>query len=137
MLSLYEMKNRIKVVKEFDKLPLINSYPAKLNQVYLNMIINAIQAMPMKGTLRIKTQLKQKQIHIKFTDSGVGIPDAELDKIFDPGYTTKGAGVGTGLGLSICFQIIKEHKGEITVKSEAGKGTTFEIILPTNLKFSD
>ena len=137
MLSLYEMKNRIKVIKEFGKLPLINSYPAKLNQVYLNMIINAVQAMPLKGTLRIKTKLKQKKIHIEFTDSGVGIPEADLNKIFDPGYTTKGVGVGTGLGLSICFQIIKEHQGEITVKSEVGKGTTFKIILPTNLKFSD
>ncbi|MCH8289017.1 MAG: hypothetical protein IID12_07935, partial [Candidatus Marinimicrobia bacterium] len=114
-----------------------NSYPAKLNQVYLNMIINAVQAMPLKGTLRIKTKLKQKKIHIEFTDSGVGIPEADLNKIFDPGYTTKGVGVGTGLGLSICFQIIKEHEGEITVRSEVGKGTTFKIILPTNLKFSD
>ena len=134
MLSQHEMSNRIKVIKKFGNVPAIRCYPAKLNQVYLNMIINSIQAMPKKGTLTISSRLIGGKVHIKFTDTGIGIPKDDLEKIFDPGFTTKGAGVGTGLGLSICYNIIEEHNGEIKVTSELNKGTTFEIILPTNLK---
>jgi len=134
MLSRHEMSNRIRVVKKFGDVPKIRCYPAKLNQLYLNMIINSIQAMPTNGTLTISSRLIGKKIHIKFADTGVGIPKDKLEKIFDPGYTTKGVGVGTGLGLSICYKIMQEHNGEIKVKSKLNKGTTFEIIIPTNLK---
>ena len=134
MLSRHKMGNRIRVVKKFGDVPKIRCYPAKLNQLYLNMIINSIQAMPEKGTLTISSRLIGEKIHIKFADTGIGIPKDKLEKIFDPGYTTKGVGVGTGLGLSICYKIMQEHNGEIKVKSKLNKGTTFEIILPTNLK---
>jgi len=134
MLSHYKMKDRIKVKKIFGKIQKIRCFPAKLNQVFLNMIINADQAMPINGTLTITTYEKNNKAYIEFTDTGVGIPEEKLSQIFDPGYTTKGANVGTGLGLSICYQIIQEHQGTIEVKSKVGKGTTFKIILPTNIK---
>ncbi len=134
MLSHHEMRDRIKVVRKFGNLPEIRCFPAKLNQVFLNMIINAIQAIPDKGKLTISTRISEKKVYIKFIDTGIGIPHNKLEKIFDPGFTTKGVGVGTGLGLSICYNIIKEHNGEIKVKSELNKGTSFEIILPTDLK---
>lgn len=73
-------------------------------------------------------------ITIKFTDTGQGIPPEKLNHIFDPGFTTKGVGVGTGLGLSICYQIVQEHHGEISVESEVGKGSTFTVVIPTNLQ---
>ena len=128
------MKDRIKIKKVFGKLPKIRCFPAKLNQVFLNMIINADQAMPIDGTLTITTYEKNNKAYIELKDTGVGISEENISQIFDPGYTTKGANVGTGLGLSICYQIIQEHKGEIEVESKVGKGTTFKIILPTNIK---
>jgi len=133
MLSHYKMKDRIKIKKVFGKIPKIRCFPAKLNQVFLNMIINADQAMPIDGTLTITTYEKNNKAYIELKDTGVGISEENISRIFDPGYTTKGANVGTGLGLSICYQIIQEHKGEIEVESKVGKGTTFKIILPTNI----
>ena len=76
----------------------------------------------------------QRLVYIEFTDTGVGIPRDRIRKIFDPGFTTKGVGVGTGLGLSICYQIMMDHHGDIKVKSEVDKGSTFTLVLPTNLK---
>ncbi|MCH7955354.1 MAG: hypothetical protein IIC40_06365 [Candidatus Marinimicrobia bacterium] len=134
MLSRHEMGDKIKVVRKFGDIPTIKCYPAKLNQVFLNMIINAIQAIPNKGKLTISSRLVGNKVHIKFADTGKGIPNDNIENIFDPGFTTKGVGVGTGLGLSICYNIIEEHNGEIKVKSKLNKGTTFEIVLPTNLK---
>jgi len=134
MLSHYKMKDRIKIKKIFGKIQKIRCFPAKLNQVFLNMIINADQAMPIEGTLTITTYEKNNKVYIELKDTGVGISEENLGQIFDPGYTTKGANVGTGLGLSICYQIIQEHKGEIKVKSKVGNGTTFKIILPRNIK---
>jgi signal transduction histidine kinase len=78
--------------------------------------------------------MKNKKVHIKFSDDGVGIPKESLRRIFDPGFTTKGIGVGTGLGLSISYNIIQNHRGEIKVESELGKGTDFHIILPMDLE---
>ena len=104
-----------------------------MNQVFVNVLINAKQAIKDKGEVTISTYQRDGKIHIEFSDTGVGIPKENLKKIFDPGFTTKGVGVGTGLGLSICYQIIQDHLGEIKVQSEVGKGTTFTIILPTNL----
>jgi signal transduction histidine kinase len=72
-------------------------------------------------------------VQIEIKDNGRGIPEERINKIFDPGFTTKGAGVGTGLGLSICYQIIQDHRGEITVESKVGEGTTFTIVLPVDL----
>lgn len=107
----------------------------KLQQVFLNIISNAIDAMAEGGTLKIEAERKEDNITIRISDTGAGIKKEHLNRIFEPFFTTKGYGRGTGLGLSISYQIIKEHNGDITVESEYGKGTTFTIILPAN--FSD
>ena len=130
----HEMKHNIKVIKEFGKIPSISCFPSRLNQVFLNLLINAKQAIKGKGSVTISTFLQDDHVHITFQDTGIGIEKERLSKVFDPGYTTKGVGVGTGLGLSICYQIIKDHRGEIEVTSEVGNGTTFTIIIPTNLE---
>ena len=101
-----------------------------LQQVFLNLFLNAVQAMPDKGTLRIKSYMENNSIRIDVSDSGIGIPEENLDKIFDPFFTTKEVGKGTGLGLSVSYGIIRKHHGRITVDSELGKGTLFSVVLP-------
>lgn len=131
----HEIKHGIEVKKEFgDDIPLISCYPGKLNQVLLNLLINAKQAMNGEGTITISTSHSDGNVRVAITDTGVGIPPENLRKIFDPGFTTKGVGVGTGLGLSIVFRIVREdHLGDIQVESEVGKGTTFTVSIPDNL----
>lgn len=129
----HEIKHNITVKKDFAQIQPIACYPGKLNQVYLNLLINAKQAIQDKGEIQIKTYKKDKNIFVQISDNGVGIPQEKLSKIFDPGFTTKGVGVGTGLGLSICYQIIEEHHGQIRAESQPGVGTTFTITFPTNL----
>ncbi|MBD3298382.1 MAG: histidine kinase, partial [candidate division Zixibacteria bacterium] len=104
-----------------------------LNQVFLNILINAKQAIEGKGHITIATSSDSGFIRVQITDDGPGMSEDTLRRIFDPGFTTKGVGVGTGLGLSICYQIIQDHRGTIDVSSEPGKGTTFTISIPTNL----
>jgi len=129
----HELKHKAEVIKEYGDIPQIACYPSRLNQVYLNILMNAIQAMGEKGTITLRTFLENGKVHIQITDTGSGMTPDVISRIFDPGFTTKGVGVGTGLGLSICYQIIQDHRGEIKVQSEFGKGSTFTIILPTNL----
>ncbi|UCE25031.1 MAG: hypothetical protein JSU74_02995, partial [Candidatus Zixiibacteriota bacterium] len=129
----HEIKNRINVVREYGEIPPVACYPGKLNQVFLNILNNARQAIPGEGEIVVKTSVKDDRVHISIKDSGVGIPKEKLPLIFDPGYTTKGVGVGTGLGLSICYQIMQEHQGTIEVESEPGQGTTFTVIIPFGL----
>jgi len=129
----HEIKHNIQVVREYGKLPLMSVFPSRLNQVFLNLLNNARQAIRDKGTITIKTWIEDKTANIAITDDGIGIPRENLSRVFDPGFTTKGVGIGTGLGLSICYQIIKDHRGRIDVESEVGKGATFTIRIPTNL----
>ncbi|MFQ5649463.1 MAG: PAS domain S-box protein [bacterium] len=129
----HEIKHNITVDKNYGDIPPIPCFPGRLNQVFLNLLINAKQAIRERGTITITTRLVHPKVQIRMSDDGAGIPQEKLDKVFDPGFTTKGVGVGTGLGLSICYQIIQDHKGKITVESEVGKGTTFTIMLPMNL----
>jgi signal transduction histidine kinase len=129
----HEIKRSITVHKEYGDIPPIPCYPGRLNQIYLNILINARQAIPDKGEIRIRTYEEGEKIHIAISDTGIGIPQDKISRIFDPGFTTKGVGVGTGLGLSIVYRIIQEHKGEIKVQSKVGEGSTFTIILPKNL----
>ena len=104
----------------------------RLQQVFINIILNAIDAMPRGGTLSIELSQTEAEAVIKITDTGIGIKEQHLPRIFDPFFTTKGIGKGTGLGLSISFAIIKEHEGRIGVESTLGKGTSFTIALPKN-----
>jgi two-component system, NtrC family, sensor kinase len=126
----HQLKNRIQVVKQYGDLPEIDCYPNQLNQVFMNIFVNAEQAMPERGTLTIKSFREGDTAKIMISDTGIGIPEENLAKIFDPGFTTKGVGIGTGLGLSICYKIIQDHHGRIEVESEVGKGTTFTVSLP-------
>jgi signal transduction histidine kinase len=126
----HEMKNRIKVVKKLGDVSKIYCYPIQLNQVFMNVLANAVQAIENKGTITIRTSKSDSKIIISISDNGIGIKKENLKKIFDPGFTTKGVGGGAGLGLSISYNIIKTHKGEIKVNSEEGKGTEVIITLP-------
>ena len=120
---------KIRVSEELDKrTPLFLLDPERIHQVLLNIIKNAIHAMPKGGTLKVKTEAREKLCLIRFQDTGVGIPDDSLPKIFDAYYTTKEE--GSGLGLMIVYQIIREHGGRIEVTSKPNSGTTFTIILP-------
>jgi PAS domain S-box-containing protein len=126
----HELKHGITVRREYGELPPIVCYPGRLNQVFLNLLNNARQAMNGKGEIVIRTFLRDDRVHIAVSDNGSGIPPEHLSRIFDPGFTTKGVGVGTGLGLAICYQIVRDHQGEITVESEPGRGATFTVVLP-------
>ena len=133
----HELKNRISVVKEYGEIPPICCYPNELNQVFMNLLVNAIQAIEGQGTIRIETTVDRAYVYVKISDTGVGIPPRDIDRIFDPGFTTKGVGVGTGLGLSISYNIVQKHRGKIEVESEVGKGSTFTVRIPnTDLKQS-
>jgi two-component system NtrC family sensor kinase len=125
----------IEVIREYSPdLPLIQADPGQLQQVFINLITNAAEAMEDEGTLTISTRsVDDQNVEIKFTDSGSGIPKEDLHKIFAPFYTTKVLGKGTGLGLSIVYGIIKMHRGQITVQSKIWEGTTFTITLPVRL----
>jgi len=126
-----EMKYKCELRKDLKKLPLIRCHPGQLNQVFMNILMNAIQAIPDEGGLvTIETKAGKTGIIVKISDTGVGISPENLSKIFDPFFTTKPVGKGTGLGLSISHGIIKRHAGTIEVESELLKGTTFTVRLP-------
>ena len=130
------MKSSVEIAVALDPgLPKVLIDEGQIYQVFINIIINALDAMTDGGTLSVGTRQGQddhggEAILVSFTDSGTGIPPAELQKIFDPFYTTKEAGKGTGLGLSLSYDIVKRFKGDIHVESEVGKGTVFTVVLP-------
>ncbi len=131
-LTHHELKRRITVIREYGEIPLCNCYSGMLISVFVNMIVNASQAIEGTGEIRIKTDVKDNIIIVRITDTGKGIPPENLEKLFVSGFTTKSPGEGTGLGLAICSRIIEKHNGKIEVESEVGKGTTFTIYLPAN-----
>lgn len=111
-------------------LPAVRGNVHNLQQVFLNLFLNAIQAMPDKGTLTVRSFVEDGLIRVDVSDTGIGIPPENLSKIFDPFFTTKEVGRGTGLGLTVSYGIIKKHSGDITVTSIVGKGSNFSVILP-------
>jgi two-component system NtrC family sensor kinase len=127
-----ELKNRIKVHEEFGKLPEVRCYVSQLNQVFMNILSNAAQAIEKSGEIWIKTWQEDKWAFVSIRDSGPGISKEDLDKIFDPFFTTKPIGRGTGLGLSISYGIVQKHGGELTVESKKGWGTEFKIKIPVD-----
>lgn len=137
-----QYKGRIEIVKNYSHIPHVECFPGQLNQVFMNIILNAIQAIKGEGKIYLTTSYPSKHangkykdkdaVEISIKDTGVGIPDEIKNNIFEPFFTTKDVGVGTGLGLSVSFGIIEKHKGEIKVFSEVGKGAEFVIILPVN-----
>lgn len=127
----HKLEGRITVRHEIiGELPQIVCYPNRLNQVFMNLLVNAIHAIETSGTITVSTRSEDGQIVIEIEDDGCGIAPENLDRIFDPGFTTKGSGVGTGLGLAISYRIIQEHHGTLTVASELGKGSVFTIRIP-------
>lgn len=127
----HETKNKIEIIKNYGELPLIKCYPNMLNQVFMNILINACQSIEKTGQIIITTDFKDNNLIVKIKDNGKGISSDKIDKIFTAGYTTKGVGVGTGLGLAISDKIMRKHNGEITVKSEVGVGSEFTITIPS------
>jgi len=133
-----QYKDRIEIIKKYDKLPLLKCFPGKLNQVFMNLLANAIQAIQGNGQIIIKTlympsgnfDFGKECIFISIQDNGFGIPLEIQNKIFEPFFTTKEIGKGTGLGLSISYGIIEQHKGKMEFTSEVGKGTEFKIYMP-------
>ncbi|HEW98064.1 MAG: hypothetical protein DRR16_24805 [Candidatus Parabeggiatoa sp. nov. 3] len=119
----------IKVIKHYAELPPIWCYADELNQVWTNLVHNALQAMDDKGTLTIETFPQDNQVLISIIDNGKGIAPEIKEKIFEPFFTTKRAGEGSGLGLDIVRKIVKKHEGKITFESQPGK-TTFTVFLP-------
>ncbi|WP_426109326.1 ATP-binding protein [Pseudomonas sp. TWR1-1-4] len=126
-----ELKYKADVVKHYGALPEIECLASQLNQVVMNLVINAAQAMgPERGTITISTGVDSENVWLEVADNGYGIAPQTLQKIFDPFFTTKPVGEGTGLGLSLSYGIVKKHRGDISVSSELGKGTTFRVVLP-------
>lgn len=124
------IKNRIDIHKDYEGEAIIECLPGKINQVFMNILSNACQAIDGKGDIWISTKRKNNKLHISIKDSGPGMPEDVKRHIFEPFYTTKKVGEGTGLGLSISYGIVEEHHGTIEVDSEIGKGTEFLIVLP-------
>ena len=129
-----EIKYKADVVREYGTLPLVECLPSQLNQVFMNLFVNAAQAMPdeRRGIIRIRTGTSgdDEGVWIEIDDNGRGIPPDVIDRIFDPFFTTKPVGKGTGLGLALSYGIVQNHHGNITVSSTPGAGTTFRITLP-------
>jgi signal transduction histidine kinase len=126
-----ELKYKADVVKEYQDLPDIECLPSQINQVIMNLIVNASQAMgAQRGTITLRTGLEGETVSIEVADTGSGIEPDNLPKIFDPFFTTKPVGQGTGLGLSLSYGIVKKHQGDISVRSEVGVGSTFRVELP-------
>jgi two-component system NtrC family sensor kinase len=124
-------RSNVKVAADLpENLPFIRGNGLQMQQVFTNLILNAAQAMPGGGTLKIRTRRKGNVLEAEFVDHGTGIGPDHLHRIFEPFFTTKPVGEGTGLGLSVSYGIVKHHGGEIRVASEPGKGSTFTVILP-------
>ncbi len=125
-----ELKYKAQVVKEYGEIPEIRCLPQQLNQVFMNLLVNAAQALEEHGTITLRTYADGQTVTVEVEDTGPGIPPEKLNRIFEPFFTTKPVGKGTGLGLSIAYGIVSKHGGSIEVESEPGRGTVFKVRLP-------
>lgn len=130
LLSRYYSSGHVHLIREYGALPAVNCYAGQLNQVWMNLLINAAQALGAGGEVKVSTSNEADTVVVVVSDTGCGIPAEHLSKIFDPFFTTKPVGEGTGLGLSISYGIIKRHQGTITVESQLGEGTSFTVRIP-------
>ncbi|MBI3890399.1 MAG: response regulator [Candidatus Wallbacteria bacterium] len=129
----YLLEGRIEIRRDYAELPKLECYPSLLNQVFMNLLVNACQAIAGRGSVTIRTRAAEESVTVEVADTGAGIRPEHLDKIFDPFFTTKDVGKGTGLGLSVSYGIIEKHGGRIEVSSVLGQGTTFRVVLPLTL----
>jgi signal transduction histidine kinase len=120
---------RIRVTNALGTLPTLTAAPADINQLLLSLLSNAVEAMPDGGDLTVTTATEQGAVVVTVADSGGGIEQADLRKVFDPGFTTKGVGVGGGYGLAIAYRIAEAHGGSITLESQPSEGTTARVVL--------
>ena len=125
-----ELKYKAEVKKHYGDLPQTKCNPGQLNQVFMNLLVNAAHAIENRGEIAIRTWADGSAINVSVSDTGCGIPEDNIKRIFEPFFTTKEVGKGTGLGLSIAYDIVKKHNGSIDVQSAIGKGTTFTVTIP-------
>jgi signal transduction histidine kinase len=126
----YQFKKRIQIVRDYRLNQFVPCRPGQLNQVFMNILYNAVQAIEGPGTITVGTRREEDWAVVSISDTGKGIPPEIKSRIFDPFFTTKKIGEGTGLGLSISYGIIEKHGGHINVDSEVGRGTTFTLYIP-------
>ncbi len=129
-----EIKYKAEIVKEYGGVPAISCLPSQINQVFLNLIINAAHAIEDKGRIIVRTAYDAENVWVEIEDNGTGIAPQHMDHLFEPFFTTKPIGKGTGLGLSIVYGIVQGHHGKIEVESTFGSGTVFRVILPRNVE---
>ncbi len=134
LLSRYYAPGHIKLARDYGELPPVDCYAGQLNQVWLNLLVNAAHATREGGEVLIITRGEGERVVVTVSDTGCGIAPEHLTRIFDPFFTTKPVGEGTGLGLSVTYSIVERHSGEITIESELGKGTTFTVTLPVDAR---
>lgn len=127
-----EVKHKIQIRKDFAELPKLSCLPQQLGQAFMNLLINATDAIKTEGVIHVRSWADEENIYAEITDNGCGISAENVEHIFEPFFTTKDVGKGTGLGLSMVYDIIKGHQGEITVNSKPDLGTTFTVRLPIN-----
>jgi len=125
-----ELKYKAEVVKDYGTLPQVECVPSQLNQVFLNLLVNAAHAIESRGTITLRSGVEQDEVFVEVSDTGKGIAPEHKNRIFEPFFTTKPVGKGTGLGLSLAYGIVQKHGGRIEVESEVGKGTTFRVWVP-------
>jgi len=132
-----EIKYKAVVERNFGDIPTVRGYPQQLNQVFMNILVNAAQAIEKQGVIKIATFVQNGEVVVTISDNGCGIETKNLNKIFDPFFTTKDVGRGTGLGMNIAYNIVQKHDGRIEVESEIGVGTTFKICIPAEALHPD
>jgi two-component system, NtrC family, sensor kinase len=132
-----EISCRCTLRKDYGDIPEIYCIPSQIDQVFLNLLVNAAQAITDKGEITLRTGQVGDEVFVAIADNGVGIADDDLSRLFEPFFTTKPVGKGTGLGLSIAYGIVQKHKGRIEVKSAVGQGTAFTVWLPAGLRVDE
>jgi PAS domain S-box-containing protein len=125
-----ELKYKATVERAYGELPQVHCIPSQLNQVFMNLLVNAAHAIESQGVIQIRSGCDERYVWVEVMDNGSGIPPENINRIFDPFFTTKALGKGTGLGLSLAWGIVQRHRGTIEVESEPGKGSTFRVTLP-------
>ena len=132
-----DLKYKVRVEKHYGELPPVECHLSEINQVFMNLLINAGQAIEDRGTILLATGVDGDEAWVSVADSGCGIPEDVQARIFDPFYTTKPIGRGTGLGLAIAYRIVAKHHGRIELSSRPGAGSTFRVVLPVRQPAGD